>query len=236
MRYKVLAVDYDGTLAKDGVVDGATLSALDQLLASGRRLLMVTGRELPDLRSTFARLDLFTLVVVENGALLVDPRTGVERTLADPPPQKFAELLRARGVLPLSIGRVIVATREPHEEVVLSAIRDLGLELEVIFNKGSVMVLPSGVNKGTGLRAALRDLGYREEEVVGVGDAENDHSFLNLCGVSVAVANALPSLKERADLVTAGARGAGVAEVIDRLVRDDLAGVEPRPGRRAPTG
>ena len=96
-------------------------------------------------------------------------------------------------------GRVIIATWEPHETVVLQTIRDLGLELEVIFNKGSVMILPTGVNKASGLRSALKDLGLTTEQVVAVGDAENDHAFLSCAGCGVAVANALPALKERAD-------------------------------------
>ena len=48
----------------------------------------------------------------------------------------------------------------------------------MIFNKGAVMILPSGVNKATGLAAALEELGLSPHNVVGVGDAENDHAFL----------------------------------------------------------
>ena len=236
MRYRALALDYDGTLAFEGVVDQKTLTALEAFRRSGRHLLMVTGRELPDLQATFPRLDLFDRVVVENGALIYRPQTGAEKTLAKPPPPEFAETLRARGVDRLSIGRVVVATWQPYEHVVLGAIRDLGLELEVIFNKGAVMVLPSGVNKGTGLIAVLRELGLSAAQVVGAGDAENDHSFLNLCGVSVAVANAIPALKDHADLVTAGARGDGVREIIARMVRNDLSDLVVRRRLLSATG
>jgi hypothetical protein len=111
---------------------------------------------------------------------------------------------------------------------VLEVIRELGLELQVIFNKNAVMVLPSGVNKATGLKAALKELHLSPHNAVGVGDAENDHVFLKACECSVAVANALPALKERADLVTAGSHGAGVEELIAKLLADDLAGIAPR--------
>jgi hydroxymethylpyrimidine pyrophosphatase-like HAD family hydrolase len=97
---------------------------------------------------------------------------------------------------------------------VLEAIRTFGLELQVIFNKGSVMILPSGVNKATGLKRTLKVLGIPPEEVIGVGDAENDHALLEFCGLSAAVANALPALKERANLVLASAHGEGVTELI----------------------
>ena len=135
MRYLALATDYDGTLAHDGRVNEATLAALSRLRQSGRRLVLVTGRVLDDLQKTFSRLDLFDCVVAENGAMLYWPETKEEKVLGQAPPQAFLEALRARRV-PVSVGRVIVATWEPHQNVVLDAIRKLGLELHVVFNKG----------------------------------------------------------------------------------------------------
>ncbi|MFB9718469.1 HAD-IIB family hydrolase [Planobispora longispora] len=227
MRYHALACDYDGTLAADGRIDDATMAALERLVRSGRRLIMVTGRDMDELTSVFDRLDLFERIVIENGAVLYDPVRQETTPLAEAPPAEFADSLRRAGVRPLTVGEVIVATREPHDGTVLDTIRDLGLELQVIFNKGAVMVLPSGVNKATGLAAALDELGLSPHNTVGVGDAENDHAFLSACECSVAVANALPAVKERCDVVTGRARGAGVTELIDRIVGDDLAGVDP---------
>jgi len=100
-------------------------------------------------------------------------------------------------------------------------IGELGLDLQVILNKGAVMVLPASVNKATGLRAALDELGLSPQAVVGIGDAENDEAFLAMSGCGVAVANALDSVKAQADHVTSGEDGAGVREVIDSLISDD---------------
>jgi HAD superfamily hydrolase (TIGR01484 family) len=223
MHYLALATDYDGTIADDGVVDEPTLAALARLRDGARRLILVTGRELTDLQRVMPRLDLFDVVVAENGALLYDPANREERVLGDAPPRAFVERLRELGVAPLWVGRVIVATRQPNEGRVLSAIHDLGLNLQITFNKGAVMVLPVGVTKATGLRAALAQLGLSPLNCIGVGDAENDLAFLDVCGLAVAVANALPSVKERAAFVTTGTRGAGVAELIDQLFVRDLA-------------
>jgi HAD superfamily hydrolase (TIGR01484 family) len=223
MRYLALCCDYDGTLATHGELKAETIGALERLIASGRRLVMVTGRELEDLQSVCPRLDLFEYVVAENGALLYHPATRAEKLLAARPPERFIATLRERGVGPVSVGRVIVATWEPHESTVLETIRDLGLELQVIFNKGAVMVLPSGVNKATGLVEALAHMGLLPRNAIGVGDAENDHAFLAVCGCAVAVANALSTLKEAADFVTRADHGAGVEELIEELLRDDLA-------------
>jgi HAD superfamily hydrolase (TIGR01484 family) len=234
MRFHVLATDYDGTVAERGVVAPSTLAALERLRASGRRLVLVTGREIDDLERACPRLDLFDRVVGENGAVVYDPATRELRALAAAPPDAFARALRARGVTPLSVGHVIVATRQPHEVHVLETIRELGLELQVIFNKGAVMVLPSGINKATGLRAALDEMQLSPHDAVAVGDAENDHAFLELCECAVAVANALPALAAHADLVTAADHGRGVEELAERLMRDDLADLAPELARHDP--
>jgi hydroxymethylpyrimidine pyrophosphatase-like HAD family hydrolase len=218
MHYAALATDYDGTLAEDGKVRPEVIDALLRLRERGQKLVLVTGRELDDLTATFPRIDVFDRVVAENGALLYTPTPPRERALAKPPPADFVATLRLRGVHPISCGRVIVATWQPYDQTVLAVIREQGLELEVIFNKGAVMVLPSGINKATGLEAALAELGIDRDRVVGVGDAENDHSLLDACGLAVAVANAVPALKRRADVVTAGARGQGIIELCDQLM------------------
>ena len=231
MRFAALATDYDETLADHGRVLPGTEQALQRLRASGRKLLLVTGRDLDDLFQVFSRLDLFHAVVAENGALLYLPDRKQERPLAEPPPAAFAKALGKAGV-PLTTGRVIVATRVPHEAEVLREIQRQGLELQVIFNKGAVMVLPSGVNKGTGLKAALTELGLSLHNAVAVGDAENDHVFLTEAELGAAVANALPTLRERADVVLRGVAHRGVEELIDQLLSDDLRAVASRSTRR----
>jgi HAD superfamily hydrolase (TIGR01484 family) len=223
MRYLALCTDYDGTIAHHGRLDPATIKAMEELRDSGRKLVLVTGREIEDLQSVCDRLDLFDRVVAENGALIYRPATREERALGAVPPPRFVEELRKRGVDRVSVGRCIVATWEPFETVVLETIRDLGLELQVIFNKGAVMVLPGGINKASGLRAALEEMNVSVHNTVGVGDAENDHAFLTLCECSAAVANALPAVKETSDIVLDRPHGEGVTELIREMLADDLA-------------
>ncbi|MDQ6734308.1 MAG: HAD family hydrolase, partial [Nitrospirota bacterium] len=228
MRYLALAADYDGTLATDGRVDAETVAALEQLIASGRKLILVTGRQLDELLEVFPQISLCARVVAENGALLYRPATREHKALGQSPPESFVQALQARLVSPLSVGHSIVATVHPHETTVLEVIRDLGLELQVIFNKGSVMVLPAGVNKATGLMAALLELTVSPHNVAGVGDGENDHALLSLCECGVAVSNAVPMLKETADLVTQKDHGAGVVQLIRDMVSDDLSQYDAR--------
>jgi hydroxymethylpyrimidine pyrophosphatase-like HAD family hydrolase/energy-coupling factor transporter ATP-binding protein EcfA2 len=231
LRYFCLICDYDGTIAKDSRVAPSTVEALRKTAASGRKLILATGRELDELLAAFPEARIFDRIIAENGALLYRPASKEEKFLGDPPPPDFIKELARRGVKPLSVGGCIVATWQPHQATVLEVIRDLGLELQIVFNKGAVMVLPSSINKGTGVQAALEELKLSLHNAVGVGDAENDHAFLGLCECSVAVANALPALKERADFVTQASHGAGVEDLIERLLTRDLQELNSRLGR-----
>src|SRR5262249_1040364 len=153
--------------------------------------------------------------------------TNEVRLLGAAPPRALVEALRTRKVAPLSVGHSILATWEPHEKDVLDAVRELGLDWQIIFNKGAVMCLPAGVTKATGLLTPLAAFDLSPINVLAMGDAENALAFMNACGASAAVANALDALKEQADIVTKGVRGFGVEELIDRVIggEDVTAGI-----------
>lgn len=228
-KWRILATDYDGTIATHGVVAPETEAGLRRAREGGLMLMLVTGREIRDFAGLNVDLGIFDLVVGENGGLLYDPKTGATTMLAPAPvPALVAELERL-GVTPLWVGQTIISTHEPHEVAVIESIKKLGLELAITFNKGSVMVLPPGINKASGLTAALEHLQMPASQVVGIGDAENDHAFLSHCGMAVAVANALPSLKAEAHLVTQGKAGAGAVELIDAMLTGRLEPALPTP-------
>ena len=232
MRFRVLAADYDGTVASEGVMAEETVDGLRRLRESGRRTVLVTGRILDELLDITDDLDAFDLAVVENGALLYNPATGRQRLLGPTLPPRFVAALRSHGVTPLSVGRAILSTWEPFEDVVVRTIHEMELDLQIIFNKHSVMVLPANVNKATGLNTALDALHETAEATVAVGDAENDLVMLGMAGCGVAVGNALASVKQRADLVTEGRAGAGVRELIDQMLADDLRSALDRASHR----
>src|SRR5258708_4180564 len=206
MRYFCLICDCAGTMARDGRCAHSTVEALKRVRASGRKLILATGRQLAELQEVFPEYAIFDRIVAENGAVLYRPASQDSKVLANPPAPEFVDELRRRGVYPLSVGQCIVATWHPFESTVLVVIRDMGLELQV----------------------ALNELRLSPHNAVGVGDAENDHVLLGMCECGAAVANALPALKERADLVTNGSHGAGVEELIEKLLSEDLASLAPR--------
>ena len=215
----VLACDYDGTLANHGKIEPAVARILRKLRETGRKVVLVTGRHLDDLRCVCPDLSLFDMVIAENGGVIFSPVDHSLRALGPPPDQLLIQVLKDRKVAPLEIGKTIIATVREHLPIVSDAIQELGVNSHIVLNKDAVMVLPCPVDKAFGLRHALGIFGIAPSEVVGIGDAENDEAFLSICGFPVAVANALPSVKRICDHVTVQPDGAGVVELLEEFFR-----------------
>jgi hydroxymethylpyrimidine pyrophosphatase-like HAD family hydrolase len=234
--FQVVATDYDGTLTVGSRPEPFVLDALAGARAEGRRIVLVTGRILDELRHVFPDCqEWFDAIVAENGAVLWTP--SGRRLLSPPVPPVLEDALNRRGV-PVRGGEVILACDAAHDAVVLDEVRRLGLDCQLSYNRAALMVLPAGVTKGTGLHEALGDLGVSHHSAIGVGDAENDLALLEICELGVAVANAVPSLRDRADVVLDQAHGEGVAALLAGPVLQGRRRVHPRRwqvpiGRRA---
>jgi hypothetical protein len=214
MSYLAIASDYDGTLATEGQVNLATLAAVNYWKESGRKFILVTGRRISTLREVFKSINICDYVVAENGAVLYHPHSQNSQLLCQSASTELIARLQQKGIENIAIGEAIIATWQPYEEIVRQTIAELNLSLEVILNKRAIMILPAGINKASGLELALSKLNLMPTEVIGVGDAENDLDLLKYCGLGVAVGNALPEVKQKADWVTLGERGLGIQELI----------------------
>ncbi len=227
MIIHVLACDYDGTIAADGRVAEATGRALKRARESGRKLVLVTGRTLPDLQRIYPECErMFDAIVAENGAVLFRPGTREVKALGDPPETGLLQALLRRKVV-FDLGTSSIHTAAAAAEVAIAAIREAGLERKLVFNRGSLMLLPAGITKGSGLEAALAAMELSPHNAVGIGDAENDHAFLGLCECAVAVGDAVPAVRERADYVTRAPGAHGAVEFIEEHVMKDLKEILP---------
>jgi hydroxymethylpyrimidine pyrophosphatase-like HAD family hydrolase len=222
MRFRLLACDYDRTIATDGAVGETVRNALASVRDSGRRLLLITGRTEAELLQVFQDLELFDRIVIENGGVLRDPATGGDRLMCDPLPGLLLSELRRRGVRPLVVGQSMVSTAASNEAAVRAALAGIRMERNLVLNRDSVMVMPPGCSKATGLETAAAELGVSLAETVAVGDGENDLAFLDVAGVSVAVENAVEPLKQRADIVLRRPGADGIADLCESLAQRDL--------------
>jgi hydroxymethylpyrimidine pyrophosphatase-like HAD family hydrolase len=228
MRYVAIAAGFDGTLARDGRCDERCIDALRALSATGRKLILVTARELRELLEIFPEARLFDYVVAENGAVMHRPATRESQILAQAPPEILLQELRRRHVTPLSVGSSIVRTVHANEAEVSEALRKLQLDFQLVTNPGALMMLPAGVNKASGVWAALKELGVSRHNLVAIGDGENDLALFEFAEHAVAVQNADPLVKRVANRTTLGAYCDGFLELAREIVASDLAGAMPR--------
>lgn len=218
MKLSAFALDYDGTIARDGVFDADVRQAIAEVRRRGILVVLVTGRRLAHLRQSAGDLACFDIIVAENGAVLEYPGTGRHAVLGHPPPRPFLEALRARDI-PCEAGEVVVEADACHAPAILELVRGLELPLMLAFNRSRVMVLPPAIAKSTGLRQALHTVRISLHNTVGIGDAENDHDLLDACETGAAVEWGSPALAAIADDVIRGAPGRAVAEYIRRVAR-----------------
>jgi len=218
MRFSVLALDYDGTIARDGVLDPGVKAAIMEVRARGIVTVLVTGRILYDLKLVAGDLEFVDAVVAENGAVLAFPN-GHTRLLGQLPPQIFLDELRRRRI-EFSLGQCIVDTDAGSAQTILELIRQLELPLVLLFNHSRLMVLPQAISKGTGLREALNALRLSAHNAVAIGDAENDHDLLEACEIGVAVSWGSQALQKKADDVLVGDGPHAVAGYLRRIAQE----------------
>ena len=231
MKLRVLALDYDGTIATDGRLDPGVRAALARARGRGLTLLLVTGRMLGDLRRLLGDLTIFDAVVAENGAILTYPLSGRSSVLAPTVASAFVAELRRSGWSPRT-GTCVVELPADAAPDAITAIRRLELPLVCLFNRGQMMILPQAVSKATGLREALRALRMSPHNAIAVGDAENDHELLAVCEIGAAVAWGSRALQGAADVIVAGDGPGAVAEYIDEVIAQVRITPPPKVRRR----
>ena len=224
--FQAVAVDFDGTLTSGGRPADDVLHAIAETRAAGRRMILVTGRILTELRADFPDVDQwFDAIVAENGAVISGTRG--RRRLVTPVDPRIQRALQRQGH-EVRAGLVLLACRADADVDALAAIRDLGLGYQLVYNRSELMILPGGVTKGTGLVQALADLGLSPHSAIGIGDAQNDHSLLEACELGAAVSNAVDALKDHADIVLDQPDGRGVATFLRGPVLRGAQRVHPR--------
>ncbi len=219
MLLRVIAIDYDGTIAEDGVLHPDVREAIAEARQAGLFVVIVTGRILRELRRVAGDLSFVDGVVAENGAVIL-LANGHRRLLGPPPFPVFLSELSERGI-EFVVGRCLIDLDAEHCQSVLSIIREKSLPLMISFNRNRMMVLPHSISKATGLSAILDILGTSVHNALGIGDAENDFELLKECEYGVTVEWAPEFLKSEADYVLPGKDIAAVARYIRHVAAEN---------------
>jgi hypothetical protein len=230
MYCRAIACDYDGTGATDGHLAPEVAEALHAARSAGIVTLLVTGRVLDDLRVALVDFAAFDAVVAENGAVVWLRESDRTIVLGAPPSEQFLGRLRAARA-PFHAGAVVVGTWDTHVPELIALVRETGADLQRVFNRTAVMLLPSGINKAVGTLRALDELGRSPRNLVAFGDAENDLPLFALAELAVAARGSIPAVAAAADDRMRLPGPAGVADWVRGLL--ERGGRLPTPRRRA---
>ncbi len=108
----------------------------------------------------------------------------------------------------------IKEVEEDHYEQLRRELGEMGLFHVAKSDTFYVDVNPLGCNKGSGVRELAEHLNIPLEEVMCIGDNENDEEMVETAGVGVAMANAVEEVKKKADFITGDNDHAGVAQAV----------------------
>lgn len=164
------------------------------------------------------------------------------RLLAKHAEEPFSEITKYGEPAPEAVGPLVnnLDSTQIHKVVVLGnsprKLKALRWQLnqqvgqQVSFTTAAVLtsleVLPKGGSKANGVLTLLKDLGVAPENVMAIGDGENDASMLKMVGLGVAMGNATEAVKESANEVVSDNNNHGVAEAIAKFA---LPKEEPEP-------
>ena len=216
MNNRILAFDFDGTIAEDGQVPAELIEMFQEAHSQAHPLFLVTGRlfRQADIEGILPYL---TGIVWENGAVLEHLPTERVSLPFGTLPDLFLKDLEQTGIQMLT-GMAMAATWAQNEATVMEISGQHRYAPTLDWNKLALLILPTGANKATGLKRLLEQCNLSSETLTAFGDGENDQSLLAIADTAVAVQDAVPSLQEIAHVVSNNPGPSGVIEILQDLL------------------
>ena len=236
---KLIAIDLDGTLLhEDKSLSKGNIVALHQAHEAGYDIVICTGRPLAGVRPIFEEIGLPDgnyYMIINNGCTTLSTHnweiigkeelsledmhrlqvltedTDVQLTLFD----MDHYLVVAPEAMYVGDPSAIDAFQAQHE-VALEADFNTVRSQDILFE-----ILPKGASKASALQALSQTLGYSKDQVMALGDANNDLEMLRFAGYSVAMGNGNATVKEIADFITLTNDEDGVAHTIHKLIETE---------------
>lgn len=214
---KILATDLDETLTYGGGsrIEKDVKKAMLKLRSNGWLLVLATGRDKPYLMKREDIENIFDAWIMEGGLSIYIPSQNIYKVFVTSQWVRFIDSLRKMSFAKPK-ENTITLRRENIEDVKRIAEK---FQIDISFrdNKGTIMLLPKGVNKAYALHKLMEILDV-DGPIVVIGDSEIDLELFEEADFSVAVANAEDKIKAKADYVTREADGEGVVEAVNLIL------------------
>ncbi|MBY3623596.1 HAD family phosphatase [Acinetobacter sp. CUI P1] len=241
-KYRLLALDMDGTLLNDEqIITPTTVKWLQKAVDAGIHVCLSTGRAFTSAFPYAEQLGLETPMITVNGSeVWRAPHEIYRRSLMDPMLVKqMYELAKEDDIWFWAYSTEKVHKQDNwdgnvtgrewlkfgyHTEddelrhKLLLRLQDMG-GLEITNSSPhNLEINPLGVNKAAGILEVCKLLGLDMSQVIAVGDSLNDLAAIQQAGLGVAMGNAQETVKEEADAVVASNNNDGIAEVIQKYI------------------
>lgn len=82
----------------------------------------------------------------------------------------------------------------------------------------NIEITKKGASKGRAIEILANHYGIKKEEVIAIGDSENDISAIEFAGMGIAMGNAGEDVKKKANFVTDTNDNDGVAKAIEKFI------------------
>lgn len=236
-KINAIAVDIDGTITdSDRKICISAIEAIRAAEKIGIPTIIVTGNIFFYATATATLIGTTGGIVAENGGVISEiDSEGIEKIKVLGNFQKTAkafEYLNSKvknkykdyelKKVDDSESRLseIAIYRTIDEKILKNIIKESPEEfsVEIYDTQFAIHITDINVNKGSSLETVAKKSGFNVNEIMGIGDSENDIEFLKVCGLKVAVANADKILKETADYVCKNEYGDGVKEAIEKFI------------------
>lgn len=266
MKYKLIAIDMDGTLLNSNKeISNKTIQAITRANNMGINVVLSTGRILSSAQIYAKRLNLNNHILACNGAIIVDGNKNVvhsipmgleavekviilgekyktyfhfynEKSLySNHYVQEIVDYYSERDQKidinifkdyneiamnkELNIYKFLFIDNDTEKLSILKSeldqVEDLGITKSWINN---IEVMDKDVSKGLGLKHLCNLLNISSEQVIAIGDNENDLSMIEFAGLGVAMGNGNEIVKSKADYITSSNDEDGVANVIEKFI------------------
>jgi len=215
-RIRLVLSDYDRTFTDATLrVEPGLVNAILRLKRQGVIFSIVSGRKYDFMADLYQSLNgVVDSFIAENGCVgyamggkhFIAKSDGRDRLLSG-----LREL-----EIPYDAGEVVVSIHRSFERP-LGRLMEAFPHLHMVRNVDSIMVLPEGVSKATGIKWLMDVYDIMPRELACIGDAENDLEMRSLCEMMGAVCNALPIVKQESDYVCKQSFGCGLQEFLEYI-------------------
>lgn len=263
MQYKVISMDFDGTLLTNNkTITERTRKLLFKLKSENYIIVGVTARNFSSVKKV-CDLDMFNYIIMNNGSYIYDVETKkgeyiktIDKEVAKEITDYFKNI--ATGIDYISIEKYYMFRNkgmiDPRDFVVkvndFQEVNDFVSRINIMassneeveeykkyidsnfynvkciimqdtddgIDKKWIALNPKGVNKYTTMQKLCEKLEINIADVIFFGDSSNDVEMIENVGLGIAMGNALPQVKEKADKVTLTNDEEGIAEFLENLI------------------